>query len=153
MENKMKTTIAVMFAGNASAQTLDGIVANGSCTPKVGDDVEVAVHTPRNNDPSIGQRSGVKYLLVTVIQGGQRAGTSIKGGRRTTLMYESDQKTLDALVKSLGGKGGAKIGMAKITKVDGSLQFGKRDKVKVTVGTGGNDTVTIVGKGSFVFKG
>ncbi|MCA9032998.1 MAG: hypothetical protein KDA66_19420, partial [Planctomycetaceae bacterium] len=132
--------------------TGDGIVANGSCTPKVGDDVEVSIHTPRNDDPSIGQRSGVKYYLVTIIQGGERAGTSIKGGRRTTIMLEGDQKELDRVVAKLGGKGGKKNGMAKITKVEGTFQMSKGDKVKCLDGYSDAPTFRIDGKGSFTIK-
>lgn len=142
--------LTTALAERASAGTGTGVVVGG-CTPQVGDDVEMSIHTPQNNDPSIGQKSGVKYTLFTVVQGGTRAGTSIKGGRRTALMMASDQKEMVAMLAALapGSKDGAKLGMCKITKVSGSFKIGKGDTVTATSGEG-SAVFTISSKGKEV---
>lgn len=161
-KNKMKNALflALVFgltfavADRAYAQTPGKArVVNGSCTPKVGDDLEVSIHTPQNTDGSIGQIKGVKYILLTIIQGGKREGTSIKGGTRTTCMQDADQKGLADMLEAAGykGKGGAKLGLCKITAVSGPFQLQKGDEVG---GKGSTAEVFRKGKsvGTFTFK-
>ncbi len=149
--------LAVFLFGTVMtyAQIKSTGVVVGGCTPKIGDDVELSIHTPQNTDPSIGQVKGVKYQLLTIVQGGKREGTSIKGGARTTMMIPADQKELAATLAALapgGNKGGAKLGMCRISKISGPFKMGRGDKVTITAVSGSCDAaITNNGKviGSF----
>ncbi|MCA9032575.1 MAG: hypothetical protein KDA66_17290 [Planctomycetaceae bacterium] len=135
-------TAMLAWGAAAHAETANGIVANGSCTPKRGDDVELSIHTPRNDEPSIGQKSGTRYLLLTVIQGGEREGTSIKGGKRTTLMFTRDQAELNEILKMKGARDGVKMGLGEIRFVSDALQFGRGDTLTIS-----ENKITISRKG------
>jgi len=119
---------ALMFVvdNHASAQqvfTMKGKATGedgAKCTPKVGDDVELAALDIQSDNPNL--KKG-RYFNVCVIQGGTRSGTSIKGGFRMALTYTMDKKQIDDLVKLLGSK----WAVYKITKVDGTFSFEKND--------------------------
>lgn len=147
---KKTTFLVAMFAlmfvveNDASAQgKLTGIAtgADGAkCTPKVGDDVELAAHDIQSDNSTL--KKG-RYFNVTVIQGGTLSGTSIKGGSRMALTYTVERKAIDEIMKAMGRP---KFGMVKITKVSGTFSFSKGDDATFET-TGKTSTCTISRKG------